>query len=141
MKHQAGAALAVGLILLLVLTILGVASMKAARTQIVMAGNEQFHVQAMNAAEAAIEKQIADGSFLMTHTTPSNEISADTPASIAGTSTIQFINKGMAPDGGYSDDVLTYRFLIEAEGVAPAGTDARARVRLRQGIYVLAPGH
>lgn len=139
MKNNKGAALVIGLILLLVLTILGVASMKTGRLQLLMSGNAQFYVQAMNAAEAAIEVQIAQGSFLASYNTPSHQVTANTPG-VTGTSTIQFQNSGMAPDGGYSDDVLTYRFLIQARGQAPAGADARARVELRQGIYILAPG-
>ncbi|HEX7046688.1 MAG TPA: PilX N-terminal domain-containing pilus assembly protein [Gammaproteobacteria bacterium] len=140
MKRQRGAALIIGLILLLVLTILGVASMKSARFQLLMSGNEQFYVQAMNAAEAAIEAQIASNSFLTTYEAPSNEISANMPDNISGSSRIQFLNSGTAPDGGYSDGTLTYRFLIEADGASPAGADARARIKLRQGIYILAPG-
>ncbi|HEX7029989.1 MAG TPA: PilX N-terminal domain-containing pilus assembly protein [Gammaproteobacteria bacterium] len=136
---QKGAALIVGLILLLVLTVLGVASMKAARFQLLMSGNEQFYIQAMNAAESAIEMQIAQGSFLTTHGPGSNPVNANTPG-VTGVSTIEFLNAGAAPDGGYSDDVLTYRFLVSGTGQAPAGDDARAKVDLRQGIYILAPG-
>lgn len=139
-RLQQGAALIVGLIILLVLTILGIAGMKGARFQFLMAGNEQFYVQAMNAADAAVEAQIADGSFHTAYTVPSNPVSASTPSTISGTSTIRFLNEGIAPDGGFSDGIMTYRFLIEAEGEAPAGADAKARVALRQGIYILAPG-
>src|SRR5690606_8444008 len=137
MKRNKGAALIVGLVLLLVLTILGIVSMKAARFQLLMTGNEQFHIQALNAAESAIEVQIADGNFQPTFLQPSNPVSIDMPG-ITGTSTIEFMNTGIAPNGGFSDDMLTYRFRIDAEGEAPAD-DPRAHVELRQGIYILAP--
>ncbi|HEX6929920.1 MAG TPA: PilX N-terminal domain-containing pilus assembly protein [Gammaproteobacteria bacterium] len=140
MKNNKGAALIIGLILLLVLTILGVASMKAARFQVLMSGNEQFYVKAMNAAESAIEVQIAQGSFLTSYIVASNTVTANTPG-VSGSSTIQFLDTGAAPDGGFSDEVLTYRFLVEGTGAAPAGANPRAQAKLRQGIYILAPGN
>ncbi|HLU61241.1 MAG TPA: PilX N-terminal domain-containing pilus assembly protein [Gammaproteobacteria bacterium] len=142
MKQSAqGSALIVGLLLLIALTVLGMAGMKTARLELLMAGNSQFHAQAMNAAEAAIEAQINAASFSPSHTQPSNPITvtATAPFDIRGSSTIRYLNAGMAPDGGFSDDVLTHRFQILAEGEAPAGETARARVKIDQGIYVLAP--
>lgn len=143
MNHhkQGGAALIVGLILLVVITVLSVSSMKMSRLSIVMSANQQFYIQAMNAAEAAIEAQIDAGSFLLTYDVPSNEIIADTPAGMRGSSEIEYINQGMAPDGGYSEDIVTYRFRIDAVGQAPPGDDARSTVALNQGIYILAPGN
>lgn len=136
-KTENGSALIVGLIFLLILTVLGAAGMRMARYEITMAGNEQFYAQAFNAAEAAVEVQIADGQFNPV-TAASNLVHADTPAD--GRSTIRYLNEGMAPDGGYSDDLTTYRFQIDAVGQAPDSSNPRATVRLRQGIYVLAPG-
>jgi Tfp pilus assembly protein PilX len=49
----------IGLILLLVLTLLAVAGMNSATTELVMAGNEQFHRSAAHAASAGIEEAIA----------------------------------------------------------------------------------
>lgn len=140
-RKQHGATLIVGLIFLLILTVLGISGMRMARSQLVMAGNEQFYAQAINIAEAAINAQIADNDFQMTYVTPSNPVSVTPTFSGAGVSTIQYLNQGPAPDGGYSDDALTYRFRIDASAQAPAGASARARVSLKQGIYVLAPGN
>ena len=139
-KRQCGSALIVGLVFLLILTILGAAGMKMARIQILLSGNDQFLAQASNATEAAVEKQLQQGNFSLEFTVPSNPVSADVGGGVSGTSTIQYLNQGMAPDGGFSDDVMTYRFLIEAKGQAPAGAQARANVEMRQGFYVLAPG-
>lgn len=141
MLTQRGATLVVGLVFLLILTILGISGMRMARSQLVMAGNEQFYAQAINIAEAAINAQIASNSFLLSYTTPSHPVSVTPTFSGAGSSTIEYLNQGPAPDGGYSDDVLTYRFRIDATAQAPAGNNARARVALKQGIYVLAPGN
>lgn len=60
---QRGAALVIGLLLLLVLTILAVSGMNSASLEFVMAGNEQFRANAFSAAEAGIERTLASGNF------------------------------------------------------------------------------
>jgi type IV pilus assembly protein PilX len=62
-NRQRGAALVVGLLLLLVLTILAVSSMNSASLEFVMAGNEQYRANAFSAAEAGIEQTIDSGTF------------------------------------------------------------------------------
>jgi type IV pilus assembly protein PilX len=57
-QRQRGAALVVGLILLAVLTLLAIAGMNTASTELIMAGNEQFRQQAFQASEAGIERQL-----------------------------------------------------------------------------------
>lgn len=57
--RQNGAALVVGLILLLVLTLLAVTGMNTASTELVMAGNEQYRQNAFQAAETGIENALA----------------------------------------------------------------------------------
>ena len=58
--RQRGAALAIGLILLVVLTLLAFTGMNAATTELAMAGNEQYRKSASHAAAAGIEQAIAD---------------------------------------------------------------------------------
>lgn len=140
-KQQSGIALILGLIFLLILTILGISGMRMARLELLMAGNEQFYVQALAAAEAAVEVQIAAANFQTTISGAYNNLSAGTPTATPGTSTIEYINQGPAPDGGFSDDVMTLRYQIEATGLAPAGQNVRSTVKLMQGLYVLAPGN
>jgi type IV pilus assembly protein PilX len=56
MHHrQKGAALIVGLLLLVIVTVLGVTAIGTANTELVMAGNEQFRERAAQAADAGIE--------------------------------------------------------------------------------------
>lgn len=57
-QRQRGAALVVGLLLLSVLTLLAIAGMNTASTELVMAGNEQFREGAFQAAEAGVEQQL-----------------------------------------------------------------------------------
>ena len=58
-RNERGAALVVGLILLLVLTLLAVTGMNTASTELVMAGNEQYRQNAFQAAETGVENAIA----------------------------------------------------------------------------------
>jgi type IV pilus assembly protein PilX len=61
--RQQGAALVIGLILLMVLTLLAVSSMNTASLEFIMAGNEQYRSNAFQAAEAGIEQSIVQGAF------------------------------------------------------------------------------
>lgn len=59
-KHkQRGAALVVGLILLVILTLLAVSGMNTATMDLIMAGNEQFRQNAARAAETGLEQAAA----------------------------------------------------------------------------------
>ena len=57
-KSQGGAALIVGLMLLVIVTLLAVTAMGTANTELVMAGNEQFRERAFQAAETGIEMAV-----------------------------------------------------------------------------------
>lgn len=57
---QRGAALSIGLILLVVLTLLAFTGMNAATTELFMAGNEQYRKSASQAAAAGVEMAVAD---------------------------------------------------------------------------------
>lgn len=60
---QRGAALVVGLVLLLILTLLAISGMTTATTELTMAGNSQFQARAFQAAETGIEQVIAAATF------------------------------------------------------------------------------
>ena len=61
--RQTGAALVVGLVLLLVLTVVGVSGMNTATMQVTMAGNTQFQNDAFQMAEAGIDVALATRNF------------------------------------------------------------------------------
>jgi type IV pilus assembly protein PilX len=61
--RQDGAALVVGLILLLVLTLLAITGMSVATLELRMAGNEQYQERAFQAAEAGLERAISQGVY------------------------------------------------------------------------------
>ena len=60
---QRGAALVVGLILLLVLTLLAISGMTTASLELLMAGNEQYRERAFQAADAGVEQALAAGVY------------------------------------------------------------------------------
>jgi type II secretory pathway component PulK len=57
-KHR-GAVLVIALVLLLIVTLLATTGMAMSITEFVMAGNEQFHRKAIDAASAGVETVIA----------------------------------------------------------------------------------
>ena len=63
-KHaQRGAALVVGMLLLLVLTLLAISGMNTASLELAMAGNMQYHENAFQAAETGVEQAMVLGAF------------------------------------------------------------------------------
>ncbi len=62
-KHQTGAVLVVGLLLLVVITILAVSGMNTATTELTMARNDQVYENAFQAAETGLEQALAQGPF------------------------------------------------------------------------------
>ena len=60
---QQGAALIVGLILLVVITVLAISGMNTATTELAMARNDQNYENAFQAAETGLETLLAQGTF------------------------------------------------------------------------------
>jgi len=163
--RQSGAALVVGLLLLLVLTILAVSGMTTATLELQMAGNEQYQERAFQAAEAGVEQAMAAGVY----TTDPAAIAAqyNDPTSAEPTPKrgqgIQIANcpdqSGTAagqceyflrfdqtagvtapPGGGFSlgtgSGLQAYHFVVDAVGVAERG----AQSSHSQSFYILGPG-
>lgn len=164
-SRENGAALVVGLLLLLVLTILAISGMTTATLELQMAGNEQFQERAFQRAEAGAEQAMAAGVY----TTDPTAIAAqfDNPTSIdptpkrgvnagrdiagcTGASGAQitdceyFIRFDQAagvtpvPGGGYSlgTGLQAYHFVIESVGLAERG----AQSEHTQSFYIIGPG-
>ena len=62
-KRQQGAALVVGLILLVVITVLAVSGMNTATTELAMARNDQTYENTFQAAENGLEEALAQNTF------------------------------------------------------------------------------
>lgn len=63
-RRQQGAALVVGLILLVVITVLAISGMNTATTELAMARNDQNSENAFQAAETGLETALSQGLFL-----------------------------------------------------------------------------
>jgi len=69
---ERGAALVVGLVLLVILTLLAISGMNTATTELVMAGNEMYQENAFQAAETGIERTMATAAFNPVATPPAD---------------------------------------------------------------------
>lgn len=138
-RVQRGAALVVGLLLLLVLTVLAVSGMSTASLELVMAGNTQYHQNAFQSAETGIEWALVNGKF-----NPGAGVEGPTTKKV-GSSEIEKFTTTITPQlsgaaqpalwGATWDSFSTYHF-----EVASAGISARnARAASMQGIAIIAP--
>lgn len=161
-RRESGAALVVGLILLLVLTLLAISGMTTASLELQMAGNEQYQKRAFEAADAGIEQAMAAGIYntnatIGTYDNPAavnpvadrgtgqaiancNEVDSPTDAEQCEyfLRFDQQSGQTAVPGGGYSigTGFEAYHFVIDSFGVAERGGAAEHR----QSFYVVGPG-
>jgi type IV pilus assembly protein PilX len=135
-RRQQGAALVIGLILLLILTLLAVSGMNSASLEFIMAGNEQYRANAFQAAEAGIEQTMNLGTF--NPGSPFQTLNGATTATDSWTS-INTPQMGGAPlpaIWGFSwNSFATYHFEVQSTGTSTRG----ARAVNTQGIAVISP--
>lgn len=135
--RQRGAALAIALILLVVITVLAVAGMRSSSMGFVMASNEQLRQRAFAASETGIEQSLALGTFNpATVAQPFNGAVPGSPDTYATA-----INRQLngAPQGaiwGNSwNSFSSFHFEIQSTGTTTRSTNA---VHV-QGVAVIAP--
>lgn len=140
MPRQRGAALVVGLVLLMVLTLLAVSTMRTASLELVMAGNTQFRENAFRLAEIALADGM-DQSRTGLVATPgwSRAIANGAPiAELRGTydATVSFVGTGRAY-GSFSPSEFQFaHYRVDGTG----RTDQRgARADLAQGFIRVVP--
>ena len=143
-RSQRGAALIVGLILLLVMTILAVATMGTANIEVVMANNTQNSENAFQLAETGIDVNIAtldeDRSLLVALPGAPAVCSGPTEVPDVGTFTACTTYSGEAtPMTGSSAAIgagfSAYHFDVESDGES----FRNARARHTQSFYVIGP--
>jgi type IV pilus assembly protein PilX len=162
--RQRGAALVVGLILLLVLTLLAISGMGTAALELQMAGNEQYQERAFQAADAGVERAVTSGIYNTTQRIGTYTATADGPVPTRGTGQEGCVqgededgNLADSPDcyeyfmrfdeesgttavpgGGYSlgTGFEAYHFIVESYGVSNRG----AASDHTQSFYVVGPG-
>lgn len=160
---QRGAALVVGLIILLVLTVLAISGVTTAALELQMAGNQQYQERAFQAADAGIEQAMAQGVFTTDPAAAAaqyTDASGTNPMPIrgAGVQITNCTNQGNeaeeqceyfirfdqqagitpVPGGGYSlgTGLQAYHFVVDSYGV-----DSRGAVSEHQAsFYIVGPG-
>ena len=142
---QNGAALVVGLVLLVVITILAVSGMNTATTELAMARNDQNYENAFQAAETGLEQALSQGRFntLVNINLGQNIINAHDSV----TATIDFEDSTLVPDRAFSlgvgSGIAAYHFIAtataESERVQGGTTDRDASAIHTQAFYVVGP--
>ncbi len=145
-RNQDGAALIVGLILLVVITVLAVSGMNTATTEIAMARNDQNMENAFQAAETGLEQALAQGSFnTVTPVTLTQTINSGHDVISV---TVTFETSTLVPDRAFSlgvgSGIAAYHFnavsTAESRRIVGAGTtDRDASAVHTQAFYKIGP--
>ena len=143
-KSQQGAALVVGLMLLVVITVLAISGMNTATTELAMARNDQAYEDSFQAAETGIATALSQGQFVTTGSTALAQ-TISTHQNIA--TTIQFEDSTMVPDKAFSlgvgSGISAYHFIAtsQAEFLRDPGntTDRDSSATHTQAFYVVGP--
>ncbi len=144
-KRQEGAALVVGLLLLVVITVLAVSGMNTATTELAMARNDQGYENAFQAAETGLEESIAQGAFNTITTVTLTQAIAGTNDTV--TATIECEDQTIVPDRAFSlgvgSGISAYHFLAtsqaESRRYSSGATDRDSSALHTQAFYVVGP--
>ena len=143
-KRQQGAALVVGLILLVVITVLAISGMNTATTELAMARNDQNYENAFQAAENGLEQALGQGAF---NTQVGATVTKIINTHDSVTAQIQFEDSTIVPDKAYSlgsgSGVSAYHFIATSQAEsrrAPGSTtDRDSTATHTQAFYVVGP--
>jgi type IV pilus assembly protein PilX len=143
-RNQQGAALVVGLILLVVITVLAISGMNTATTELAMARNDQNYENAFQAAETGLEQALATGQF-------NTAIGAQTTSTLTThetvTTSIAFEDSSPVPDKAFSlgagSKIAAYHFVATSDAEsrrAPGSTtDRDSTATHTQAFYIVGP--
>jgi type IV pilus assembly protein PilX len=144
-RTQRGAALVVGMLLLLVLTLLAISGMNTASLELAMAGNMQYQQNAFQAAEAGIEQALVLGAFNPSDPPQRLPATAGTTTSIPNTDDRDKFFAVIRPElggaaqpaiwGASWDSFSTYHFEVQSNGESARNAVSTTR----QGVAVIAP--
>ena len=144
-QKQQGAALVVGLMLLVVITVLAISGMSTATTELALARNDQAYEDAFQTAESGLENALAQGGFNTGGTaTLTDYVSSNNSYS----TTIDYENATIVPDRAFSlgagSGVAAYHFLAtsnaETRRVVGSETDRDSTAVHTQAFYIVGPG-
>ena len=144
--RQQGAALVVGLLLLVVITVLAISGMNTATTELAMARNDQSFEYAFQAAETGLENVLAQGQYAaVTGAITMPQIYVNSNDTV--TASIEFEDSTLVPDKAFSlgagSGVSAYHFLAvsQAESRRAPGftTDRDSTAVHTQAFYIVGP--
>ena len=144
LKKQDGAALVVGLILLVVITVLAISGMNTATTELAMARNDQNYENAFQAAETGLALALGQGTFdTLVGATITQTITTYESVSVQ----ITFEDSSPVPDRAYSlgagSGIAAYHFIATAQAASmrdPGNpTDRDSTAVHTQAFYVVGP--
>ena len=143
-SNQQGAALIVGLVLLVVVTVLAISGINTATTELAMARNDQNYENAFQAAETGLEQAFAQLQYNTAASTamPKQDINESDSVSAI----IQYEGTTLVPDRAFSigagSGVSAYHFVVTAQSQSKrsAGiTDRDTSAIHTQGFYIVGP--
>ncbi len=133
--RQRGAALVVGLLLMVILTLLAISGMNTASVELVMAGNEQYRQKAFQASSTGIEEALTLLATVPQTSTPTT-VTADVPNADAGdkyTTDSLYMGDDLNVPGFSAGKFVAFHYQITS-----TGTSARnASSRQQQGAFVI----
>jgi type IV pilus assembly protein PilX len=136
LSRQRGAALVIGLILLVIVTLLAVSGMGTASLELIMAGNEQYRQKAFEASQAGIEIALTKLSTVPQDGADKPD-SGDTPGSKTGeqpyTTNSRYMGDDLNVPGFSAGKFVGFHYQITSEGTSARG----ARSVQQQGAYVI----
>ncbi|MDH4125346.1 MAG: PilX N-terminal domain-containing pilus assembly protein [Gammaproteobacteria bacterium] len=143
-NKQRGAALIVGLVLLVVITVLAISGMNTATTELAMARNDQNYEYAFQAAETGLENILALGTF-DTAGAPAVTRNINTHDTVVAQ--VDYEDWSIVPDKAFSlgsgSGVSAYHFVATAtaDSLRSPGntTDRDASAVHTQAFYVVGP--
>ncbi len=143
-QKQDGAALVVGLILLVVITVLAISGMNTATTELAIARNNQNYENAFQAAETGLETALSQGTF---NTLANTNLVTNINAHDSVTSVIIFEDSTLVPDRAFSlgvgSGVAAYHFNAIATAASRRDTggttDRDASAVHSQSFYIVGP--
>ena len=139
-RRQQGAALVVGLVLLVVLTVLAVSGVFTSTMELRMVRNTQSQERAFQAAEVAVEDALANPVLSTSAAFTQAATNVPNAAPDQYSYTLQFVGSSPLGTGmtGYSigSAFQSYHFQVDATGTGPDGAVSNHT----QSFYVIGPG-
>lgn len=136
--RQRGAALVIGLILLMILTLLAFTGVSGSITELAMANNEQYQRNAAQAASAGIEDTIPQ--LAAVPTTPGAAAVIDGPTALPGapddryTTSTRYVGEEHSLPQSSADKFIGLHYVIDSNGQSVRN----ARESQTQGVMVVA---